>query len=458
MRRNIALLTDSYKLTHHQQYPEGTEYVYSYFEARDGSEYPYTVFFGLQYFLEQLKGSVITPEEVDAARDFCDAHMGPGIFNYDMWMKIATIHNGRLPIRIKAVPEGSVVPNSNVLMTIENTDPECAALTNHLETWLCHLWHSCNVATLSRRTKEMMKRFLKQTSDNPDAIQFMLHDFGMRGVSSMESAAIGGAAHLVNFSGTDTVIALTFLREYYEADMAGFSVPATEHSVMTALGREGEFEQVDRLLDLYPSGILSVVSDSYDIYAACRMYGTRFKDRILAREGRFVVRPDSGNPIEVVIKCFNILEEFFGSTKNSKGYKVLPPQIGMIWGDGVDYDGIQEILYAMERTGWAADNIVFGMGGGLLQKHNRDTQRFAFKASAICINGEWRDVFKDPKEGKKRSKKGRLALAKMGELYYTVGENDVLDMNTSNELVEVFLNGEILEYYTLDEIRENAKL
>lgn len=451
---NIALMTDSYKLTHHKQYPKGTEYVYSYFEAREGSEYPYTVVFGIQWILNHLQGAVITKQDVDEAQKFCLAHFGADLFNREMWDIIINEHNGHLPIRIKAVPEGTIVPNSNVLMTIENTDPRCAALTNHLETWLCHLWYSCNVATLSRRTKEMMKDYLVATSDNLDHIDFMLHDFGMRGVSSMESAAIGGAAHLVNFKGTDTVIAITLLRQFYGADeMPGFSVPATEHSVMTALGREGEFEQVERLLKLYPTGILSVVSDSYDIFNACRMYGTRFKEQILARDGRFVVRPDSGNPVETVLKCLNILGEFFGTTKNSKGYKILPPQIGLIWGDGVDYYGIQEILEAMTNMKWAADNIVFGMGGGLLQKHNRDTQRFAFKASAICINGVWRDVYKDPVGGKKRSKKGRLGLYKMGNHLYTRPEGELGD-----QLVTVFENGVITKNYTLDEIRQNAKL
>lgn len=456
LHQNITTLTDVYKLTHHSQYPEGTEYVESYFEARAGSRYPFTTVVGQQRLMKMLERLIVLPEDVEELVKITSSMIGTDVSNRKMWTIIATELGGKLPVEIKAVPEGTSVPNSNVLMTVINTDPRCAALTNHLETILCQLWYTCNVATLSRMTKMMMTKYLKRTSEVLDEhIPFMLHDFGFRGATGIESAAIGGAAHLINFYGTDTVPALEVLKEFYdiEGEILGLSIPATEHSVMTALGREGEMEQVQRFLDVNPTGAISCVLDSYDYEGAVRMICTRFKNQILTRDGKFVLRPDSGNPVEVVLKTLSILEQFYEIKVNSKGFKTLPPQIGVIWGDGVDYDGIQDILEAITQRGWSSDVLVFGMGGGLLQRHNRDTQRFAFKASAICINGEWHDVFKDPKNGQKRSKKGRLALYRLGAEYSTrlAGE-------PGNQLQTIFKNGKVINTYTLAEVRENAKL
>lgn len=453
MNFNMALMTDSYKLTHHLQYPKGTQRVYSHFLARVGSEYPYTVMSGLKVVLNRLKGVVITQEDIDKAEEFTNNHIGPNIFNRPMWEHIVKTYGGKLPVTIKAVPEGTVVPNDNVLMTIENNDPMTFALTNHLETLLCQLWYSCNVSTLSRLAKETMKKYIDDTSDNPNHLDYMLHDFGFRGASCPEQAAIGGAAHLINFLGTDTPIAISLILDLYKTEsFPGYSVPATEHSVMTALGREGEFEQVQNVLDQHPTGIISIVSDSYDIYDAIRMYGTRFKEQILSRDGKFVARPDSGNPVDVIIKCLDIFETFYETTTNSKGFKVLPPQLGMLWGDGLDLSITKDILHATKMRGWSADNFVFGMGGGLIQKHNRDTQRFAFKASAIQINDEWHDVFKSPKEGRKASRAGRLALSKMGEHFYTRRQEEA----KSDYLETVFKNGEVFLNQTWEDIRKLA--
>lgn len=457
MRRNLTLLTDSYKLGHHQMYPDGTKHVYSYYESRKGSKFPYTVFFGLQYILkEYLEGRRVNFEDIEDGRTFCKAHFGfDGMFNYDMWKVILEKYEGRLPIEIRAVPEGTVVPTGNVLMTITNTDPRCAPLVNHLETLLCQIWYPCNVATLSREVKIVLADYLGKTSDSQAGLAFMLHDFGMRGVSSMESAGIGGAAHLVNFMGTDTVLATDYARRYYEAgSVTGFSVPASEHSVMTALGRDGEMDMVRRLIHKYPKGILSVVSDSYDIFAACEYYGTVLKDEILARDGVFVVRPDSGDPVKTVLRCLGILGKHFGSTTNSLGYMVLNPKVRMIWGDGVDIDDIATILRYMTDAGWSAENIVFGMGGGLLQKHNRDTQKFAFKASAINIDDTWRDVFKMPIDGSKGSKPGRLKLVTGVFGFETV---PMTDMRT-DILEPVFKDGKILRTQTFADIRAKAAL
>jgi len=464
MKNNIVTMTDSYKFGHWNQYPSGTETVYSYFEAREGATFPETVFFGLQYLMkEYLEGVVVTQEMIEEAAALSKAHFGvEGMFNRQMWEHIVNEHGGKLPIRIKAVPEGTVVPISNVMMTIENTDPKCFALTNHLETLLCHVWASSTCATLSREVKKVFKKYLDETATNSEGINFMLHDFGFRGVSSVEAAGIEGAGHLLNFLGTDTVKAMETAMEYYGAPLDGlaYSVPATEHSVMTALGREGEETIVGQLLDSYPNGILSIVSDSYDIYNfAANILGTKYKDRILMRQGKVVCRPDSGDPVEVTIKLLKILGDKFGYTMNEKGYKVLHPKIGILWGDGINKDGIEEILRAMKLNKWSAENIVFGMGGGLLQKINRDTQRFAFKSSAQQRRGKWFDIWKSPIEGGKNSKRGRLIL--FNNQTYKLGdeiEKGIKAREEDDELDVVFENGKVVKEVSFAQARENVKL
>jgi nicotinamide phosphoribosyltransferase len=464
MEKNIVTLTDSYKMTHWGQYPEGTEYVYSYFEARPGAEFDTTTFFGLQYLIKNwLEGQVVTTEKIDRAEKIAARHFGNDkIFNRARWDYIVEKYDGRLPVKIKAVAEGTVVPINNVMMTVVNTDPKCFWLTNHLETLLCQVWAPSTVASLSRATKDMFKEFLNESCDDGEnfiGLPFMLHDFGMRGVSSMESAGIEGAGHLINFLGTDTVIAMEYIEHYYGGVETGFSVPATEHSVMTARGREGEDDVIARLIQNHPTGIISVVSDSYDIYNCVEnYYGEQFKDEILARDGKFVVRPDSGEPTEVVPRLLNILWDKFGGTVNNKGYKILNPKVGLIWGDGINYDGIKKVLEVTLINGFSAENLVFGMGGGLLQKINRDTQRFAFKSSAQKVAGEnWRDIFKDPIEGGKSSKRGMLKLVKdeTGN-FKTVKYNDPIYEGHYDYLQEVFNNGELLVDIDFNQVVENS--
>ena len=455
---NIILASDSYKFTQWPMYPDGVQNVYSYFEARDGAKYGQTVFFGLQYYMKKyLEGQVVTREFIDEAADFAKGHFGfDGIFNKSGWEYILEEHDGYLPIEIRAVAEGTVVDNSNALMTVVNTDEKCAWLTNYLETLLSQIWYTCTVASASYEAKSIIKQYMKDSADSLDRLPFMLHDFGYRGCTSQEAAALGGAAHLINFKGSDTPAAFPLLRDYYgQKDMPMFSVVATEHSVMTAEGPEGEFKIVDRLLTMFPCGVLSVVSDSYDIYNACREYGTTFKDRIMARDGVFVVRPDSGDPSSVSLECLKILGEHFGTTVNSKGYNVLPAQIRVLWGDGINNDGIVDILSTLESFGWSAENMVFGMGGGLLQKCNRDTQRFAFKCSAQKVNGEWKDVYKNPMHGGKASKKGQLSLIQSEGVFKTVPYGSIPE--GQDLLIPVFRNGKILKEYTFGEIRENVK-
>lgn len=466
MYKNIITLSDSYKFGHHNMYPDDTEYVYSYFEARTGAKHSYTVFFGLQYLLmEYLQGQVVTREGIEQAAKLAEAHFGnPNIFNRAMWEHILEKHDGKLPVRIKAVPEGLPVPNSNVLMTVENTDPLCFPLTNHLETLLCHVWHGSTVATLSRKVKEQIKYFLEETATSLEGLPFMLHDFGFRGVSSVEAAGVGGAGHLVNFLGTDTVKAIEVAMEYYDAEVCAYSVPATEHSVMTSYGPEGEVEIFRKLIKEYPSGILSVVSDSYDIFRACsEIVGEKLKKEILERDGVFVVRPDSGDPVATVLKILEILGDKLGYKTNQKGFKEINPKVKILWGDGLDSDAIYDILLAMKNEEWSAANMAcFGMGGGLLQKINRDTQRFAFKCSAQRRGGEWYDIFKEPVDKSKASKKGKLALQCVpGKSLskYVGGSLKTVKAPIDDDILEtVFENGEIKKKYTFDEVRRNAEL
>ena len=457
--RNLVLQTDSYKFTHWKQYPPGTEYVYSYLESRGGM-FPQTLFFGLQYYLiKYLRGAVVNEEDVHEAREFVDRHLGPGLFNFEGWMHIVQNLGGRLPVVIKAAPEGSTVDVQNVLMTIENTDPRCYWLTNYLETLLLKVWYPITVGTLSQNIRKVMLAALERSGD-PALIDFKLHDFGYRGVSSEETAGIGAAAHLINFKGTDTVAGIRVLQQFYQStEMEGFSIPAAEHSTITAWGRENEARAYENMLAQFPEGLVAVVSDSYNVYEACeKIWGGMLHDKVVRRPGTLVVRPDSGKPREVVLKVLEILGAKFGFETNAKGYRVLNPKVRVIQGDGVNYWTIQDTLTAMNRGGWSADNITFGMGGALLQQLNRDTQQFAFKTANVTVNGEDRDVFKDPVEGHdKASKRGRMALHFKAGAWSTARARRGVE-DPEDRLKTVFRDGEILVEQSVAEVRRRSRL
>ena len=458
MSDSILYLTDSYKITHWKQYPPGAQRVYSYFESRGGA-FDECVFFGLQYFLKKyLEGPVLTFKDVDAAEFFWRAHFGrSGLYNRDGWMRMLEKHHGVLPVSIKAVPEGTVVPTRNVMMTVENTDDEFPWLTNILETLLVQVWYPMTVATLSREMKKLILLHLEQTGD-PDGVDFKLHDFGFRGVSSVDSAGIGGGSHLVNFLGTDTPRGIRFLMKYYNAEVCGFSIPASEHSTITSWGREHEIDAFENMLDQYPEGLVACVSDSFNIYEACsNLWGDKLREKVLARDGTLIVRPDSGDPPAVVGDILDILGKQFGYTVNEKGYKVLPPQVRVIQGDGIDYTMTRAILTTMKLKNWSTDNIAFGMGGALLQKLDRDTQQCAFKCSDIVIDGEHRPVFKDPVgDSGKKSKAGRLKLIRTDQGLSTVVQGEAPE--AEDQLVEVFRDGKILQDYSFSDIRKRAAI
>lgn len=456
---NFILRTDSYKFTHWKQYPVGTQEIYSYLESRSANAN--NVFFGLQYYLmKYLEGRVITSQDVRVAEKFVNQHIGKGVFNYRGWMHIANNCGGRIPVRIMAVPEGSVVPSSNALVSVWNTDPQVPWITNVIETLLMKVWYPITVATLSYSIKKLLWTYLKTTCKDPSPamLDFMLHDFGYRGVSSEESAGIGDAGHLLSFKGTDTVAGLTMLMDYYgAANVPGFSVPAAEHSTITTWGYMEEKKAFRNMLKQFPEGIVSVVSDSWDIYNACEnLWGGALKEEVKKRKGVLVIRPDSGDPLTVIERVFEILEDKFKEdmTVNEKGYRVLPPYLRVIQGDGVNKESISKICHRLMNTGWSVENIVFGMGGALLQQVNRDTYKFAFKTSNAIINNSDFEVYKQPKTmPEKNSKPGRVYLVynKEAGRYQTV--KHVPKFHYEPAMETVFEDGIIKKIQTVDEIR-----
>lgn len=458
--KSIILNTDSYKLSMFKQYPAGTTGVYSYIESR-GGRYDRTVFFGLQAFIKEYLLKPITQQDIDLADEIITAHGLP--FNREGWQYILDGHGGYLPVVINAVPEGTVVPVKNVLATIENTDPKCFWLTTWLETSLLRaIWYPTTVSTQSWHIKQLIKDYLEKTGD-PSLIDFKLHDFGARGVSSLESAGIGGASHLVNFMGTDTISGILFAREYYNAGVAGFSIPAAEHSTITSWSREHEVDAYRNMLTQFakPGSVVAVVSDSYDIYNAVeKLWGEELRQQVIDSGATVVIRPDSGDPVVVNRKLVEILGNKFGYTVNSKGFRVLN-NVRLIQGDGVCERTVQSILGAFMAHGWSADNIAFGMGGGLLQQLDRDTQNFALKCSSACINDTWVDVQKDPiTDTGKKSKKGRVALWESGGEYQSSvaqpkGWTDQ-GLEWKPVLQKVFENGNLYNEISFSDVRANA--
>jgi nicotinamide phosphoribosyltransferase len=459
---NPILDTDSYKASHWLQYPAGARNLFNYLESRGGS-YDKTVFFGLQYLLRSVFEQGICGMDIRQAEAFFSKHGLP--FNKEGWEGLLRDHGGKFPLRIKALPEGSVVPTGVPLLTVEATDPKYFWLVGWTETMIMRLWYPITVATLSYTVKQTIKKYLNETADDLSGLPFKLHDFGSRGVSSRESAAIGGAAHLVNFMGSDTVVGVVLAHEFYGAEMAGFSIPAAEHSTITSWGKEHEAEAYENMLTQFakPGAIVAVVSDSYDIYNAVnRIWGEQLRQKVIDSGATLVVRPDSGNPVVIVNELLHLLDARFGSKLNSKGYRVLN-NVRIIQGDGLNPPTIEAILKSCKLAGYSADNVAFGMGGGLLQQVNRDTLKFAYKCSAIQIDDPddvgpdgklvWRDVYKDPvTDPGKKSKRGRIGTKLVDGKYVVCPDED-----PDNLLQVVFENGQIVRETTFDEVRARAQ-
>lgn len=468
MRIASEARVDSYKNGHHLQRRKGTAFVSSYIEARGvepGRNWKETVFAGMDgYLKEYMDKPIVTRKGLERMTKRVAMH-GTS-YNVPMWEYILDKYDGFAPVRIQALPEGSVVPLRTPLVQVVNEDPQCEALGSWLETQMLRaIWYPTTVATLSFHVKRIIAHYMDMTAGHRDGLDFKLHDFGARGVSSSESAQIGGAAHLMNFMGTDTFEALEYLSELYDEEaIFGYSVDAAEHSTVTSFGGpEYELEAYEHQLDTFgstPNKLFSVVSDSYDHYGACRdLFGDKLKARIVKMGeigSKLVIRPDSGDPVIVVVDTLDILGQQFGFTINQKGYKVLPPYIGVLQGDGINETSIRQILSQMMISGWSAENIVFGMGGQLLQGVNRDTLKFAMKASAAMNpwfrDGDWYDIIKSPKtDSGKKSFGGRLAVVKSGDEYKMLPENQLGLMNIGHPLIPNLLE----TVYSDTKIRRN---
>ncbi|MEM7300311.1 MAG: nicotinate phosphoribosyltransferase [Pseudomonadota bacterium] len=457
---NPILSTDSYKQSHFKQYPPEARHISAYIEARPNSFSDTVLFFGLQAFLKNMIARPVTVDDVEEAELICASHGVP--FHAAGWRKIVDTHDGYLPLKIRALPEGMIVPCGTPMVEVENTDPEMPWLTTFVETALLRsVWYPSTVATLSNLCREIIYSGLLKTSEDPDGqIPFKLHDFGARGVSSAESAALGGMAHLVNFAGTDTMEAVMAARQYYGADMAGFSIPAAEHSTMTSWGPDREAEAYENMLTQFggKDALVAVVSDSYDLDNAVEtIWCQKLKERVLSTEGTLVVRPDSGDPVETPLRVLEKLWSAFGGHTNAKGYRVLIDRVRVIQGDGMTRDTIKELVDRLVTDGWSLDNIAFGMGGGLLQHVNRDTLRFAMKANAMkTVDGHWQDVSKCPATDiTKASKAGRQAVVEEnGNLIAKRREN----VSTDQDLLKtVYEDGTLLIEHTFDDVRKRAQ-
>jgi nicotinamide phosphoribosyltransferase len=430
---NRILEADSYKFSQFNVLPENTEGVFSYIEARVKNKTIVPI--GISMWMQKFLSTPLTQEEVDEAEAICTAHGEP--FNKAGFQRIIDVHGGYWPVTIKGMPEGIPVASSTPLYTIEayGEDKWCASF---LETTMQRaIWYPSSIASTGRELRKEAEWFYEHFSDSTAGTGYVLNDFGARGVSSCESAQIGGLAHLVNFMGTDNIQAILAARKYYGADMPGFSVPASEHSVQCAYGRDNQRAYLKKMLDTYakPGAIVSIVLDGYDVYREAGLLCTEFKDQIIASGAKVVFRPDSGDMFEVVPRLLKMQEEAFGFTLNSKGKKVIP-NVGIIQGDGIDSTTFGMLLQKVVDFGYAPESIVMGSGGGLLQKVNRDTYSFAQKTSAILVGGEWIPTVKDPiTDSGKKSKGGYL---------------------TDDRFITMYKDGKILYRPTFDEIRQNA--
>jgi len=463
--QSILSLGDSYKYSHSSQYPSNTVSMYSYMESR-GGKYEATVFVGLQYYLVKYLTIPVTLQELEKTKLKAAAHGIP--FDYDGWLHIINNHNGLLPIKIKAVKEGSLIPVKHVLLTIESTDPAVPWIAGFVETLLMKIWYPTTIATKSYYVKQMLTKY-----GSPGWAQFAYHNFGDRGATSVEAAAIGGMAHLTQFSGTDNFNALDLCEDFYEEPMAGYSVYATEHSTTTSYGRDGEEQFVyNQLLANPDKPIMSFVADSYDVYnftEFCTAPGSRIRNLVESRpHQKLVLRPDSGNPLEVLPKMLNIAFHNGAITTGPKGAYIFT-DFAFLWGDGITPETIELILKALIELGYAAENFVFGSGGDLMQNINRDTQRFAIKCSNITVAkssgqglqrthyNEDIDVYKDPiTDPGKASKRGKVTTwydTLSGEITQGL-VNTPPNLDCICLLQTVFENGKVVKPTILAEIRE----
>lgn len=487
-------MTDGYKVDHRRQYPSQrkglnwlrsrTTRVYSNLTPRNGRapEDSGVIFFGLQFVLARYFDEIVgrtffdrpLRDVLEEYQEFLDGYLGPNDIGTD---HIKALWNlGYLPLEIKAVPEGTFVPYGVPVLTIENTHSDFFWVTNYIETLLSSaLWHATTSATTAFKYRTLLESWADKTVGDTSFVDFQGHDFSFRGQTSPESAALSGAAHLTSFVGTDTIPAIPLLQNYYSATgMIGVSVAATEHSVMCAGGEDDELATYDRLLNLYPNGILSVVSDTWDYWNVLTTILPTLKDKIVARDGKLVVRPDSGDPVKIIVGdpdapagsperkgTVQVLWELFGGTKTDKGYWSLDSHIGVIYGDSITLERAEAIVSGLADNGFASTNVVFGIGSYTYQYVTRDNHGFAMKATWCEIDGEGHDIFKKPKtdNGGKFSAKGRLAVVRNEEGIPTLVQEIQHTHDVTGDLLQtVWRDGEALNTLTLEEVRANLRI
>lgn len=484
MSLNPANQIDFYKADHRSQYPKGTELVFSNFTPRASRipEIHEIVFFGLQYFIheylvrqwnENFFGKP-KQEVVDSYKRRIETSLGKGAITFE---HIEALHDlGYLPLEIKALPEGSLVPLRCPCMVMYNTLPEFFWLTNYFETILsCIVWGGCTSATIAHEYKKILNQYADRTVGNRDFVQWQGHDFSFRGMFGLEAACISGAAHLLSFTGTDTIPALDFHEKYYLADadkeLIGASVPATEHSVMCMGMEDGEYKTFERLItETYPKGIVSIVSDTWDFWKVIREYLPELKETIINRNGKVVIRPDSGDPVKIIcgdkeaekgspeykgaIEC---MWEIFSGTTTERGYKLLDSHIGLIYGDSITLSRCKEICERLMDKGFASSNVVLGIGSYTYQYNTRDTFGFAVKATYGEVNGKSRTIFKTPKtdDGTKNSLKGLIAVFQHEQIPHSFEYYDMASWDQVNNcaLKTVFVNGRMENVQSLQQIR-----
>ncbi|PJE13479.1 nicotinate phosphoribosyltransferase [Mycobacterium sp.] len=479
---DTLLSTDAYKLDHRRQYPKGTEFVYSNLTARGTrlADVDATVFFGLQAYLQQLQQCWqvlfdLDPDELDAVltgyEEFVTALLGPNDIGAEHFRELHAL--GYLPLRVRAVEEGTLIPLRVPYLTVENTDPRFYWLTNYLETELsAQLWQPITSATLAWRNRALLDERAALSGDE-DAVKFQGHEFAYRGMSGTEAAAASGAGHLISFTGTDTLPAIRYIQQYYpgsDGELIGASVPATEHSVMCAGGQDGELQTFDRLLALYPCGTLSVVSDTWNLWRVLTEYLPARADEIKSRSGKLFIRPDSGDP--ELILCgdpdasvgtpehkgvVRLLAETFGTVVNGKGFRELDAHVGAIYGDSITYERADSITRNLMDQGFASTAVVFGFGSYTYQYQTRDTFKMAVKATWVQVDGQGRDILKDPitDDGSKKSATGRLAVRRRADGRPYLIEH--AEHDPDDELRTVFEDGQLLRTQSFAAVRANLR-
>ncbi|WP_083629441.1 nicotinate phosphoribosyltransferase [Tenacibaculum agarivorans] len=481
---NPLLYTDGYKVDHRRQYPDNTTLVYSNWTPRKSriEGVNEVVFFGLQYFIKKYVIEEFSQNFFQKPKDEIVKKYARRINNYlgenQVGVEhIAALHDlGFLPIVIKALPEGVAVPIRVPMFTMYNTLPEFFWLTNYFETLLSTtIWLPCNSATIAKQYRKILDTYAAETSSIPEFVDWQGHDFSMRGMAGLEAAVLSASGHLLSFTGTDTIPAIDFLEQYYntnsDTELIGGSVAATEHSVMCMGTNIGEEETFKRLItEVYPNGIVSIVSDTWDLWKVLTEYLPNLKEEVLARDGKVVIRPDSGDPVDII--CGNpngaseveqkgvveLLWEIFGGVTNDKGYKELDPHIGAIYGDSITLERATQICERLKQKGFASTNVVLGIGSFTYQYNTRDTFGFAMKATYGEVNGEGREIYKDPitDDGTKKSAKGLIKIEKEDGVY-TLVDQVSWEEEQKGELREVFRDGKLLIDDNLSEIRKRIR-